>query len=110
MFKYCKEIFQNSYQKFLEKIEQDYENLYLFHENQNIQEIIADDSENLEAIHKVLPLEIFEKVLKNLDYYNLKTARGTCKQWEKFIRDFKLVEKAACKIICFGCNSENKHF
>ena len=49
------------------------------------------------TVHEILPLEIFEKVLKKLGYKSLKTARGTCKQWRKVIDDFKLVENASCK-------------
>ena len=49
------------------------------------------------SVHEILPLEIFEKVLKKLGYKSLKTARGTCKQWREVIDDFKLVKDASCK-------------
>ena len=49
------------------------------------------------TVHEILPLEIFEKVLKKLGYKSLKSSRGTCKQWRKVIDDLKLVKYASCK-------------
>lgn len=48
-------------------------------------------------IHEILPPEIFEKILKILGFKSIKVARRTCKQWKKFIDDFKLVEAVSCK-------------
>ena len=48
-------------------------------------------------IHVVLPKEIFEKILKNLGFKSIKAAQLNCKQWKKFIDDFKLVEAVSCK-------------
>ena len=48
-------------------------------------------------IHEILPPEIFEKILKILGFKSIKAAQHTCKQWKKFIDDFKLVEAVSCK-------------
>ena len=48
-------------------------------------------------IHEILPPEIFEKILKILGFKSIKAAQLTCKQWKKFIDDFKLVEAVSCK-------------
>ena len=55
------------------------------------------ESSTQAIIHEVLPKEIFEKILKKIDYKSIKAAKETCKQWNRFIEDFKLVEFANCK-------------
>ena len=96
MLKYCQKIFISLLTKLLERIELDYENLCLQDKAQNIEERLQ--KHNHKTIHEILPLEIFEIILKNLDYNFVKTARRTCKQWKEVIDGFKLVEAASCKI------------
>ena len=50
------------------------------------------------VIHEILPLEVFVKVLKNLGYKNIRTAKGTCKKWVQIIEDFKIVEAILSKL------------
>ena len=43
-------------------------------------------------IHKLLPSEIFVKILKNLDYKSISLSRETCKHWKNIIDRFELVK------------------
>ena len=49
------------------------------------------------TIHKILPLEVFVKILKKLNYKSIVVAKRTCKEWKKVIEEFKLVELASSK-------------
>ena len=48
---------------------------------------------------KIIPPEIIELILKNLDYESLSFARLTCRQWQKIIDSFKLLKTASCEYI-----------
>ena len=74
------------------------------------------------AIHEILPLEIFVKVLKQLGYKSIRTAKGTCKKWVQIIEAFRIVEAASSKfylgtsntvffliIVCFSEIIFNNH-
>ena len=55
------------------------------------------------VVHEILPLEIFEKILKFLDCKSLCQVRRICKQWKYIIDHRRLVQKALSKtsfIIC----------
>ena len=49
------------------------------------------------AIHEILPNEIFEKILKNLGYKDIKSARNACVQWRKVVDGVKLMKIIKCK-------------
>ena len=49
------------------------------------------------AIHEILPNEIFEKILKNLGYKDIQSARNACVQWRKVVDGVKLMKIIKCK-------------
>ena len=53
---------------------------------------------DLPSINGVLPTELLKKILENLDYYSLASAKQTCKQWTNIIDTFELIEQASGKI------------
>ena len=53
----------------------------------------------IHAIHEILPLEIFVKVLKQLGYKSIRTTKGTCKKWVQIIEAFRIVEAASSKFL-----------
>ena len=64
----------------------------------NMAETKTDELEQ-KAIHEILPLEIFVKVLKQLGYKSIRTAKGTCKKWVQIIEAFRIVEAASSKFL-----------
>ena len=68
----------------------------------------------LPLINKALPLEMLEKVFKELDLKNLYSARLTCKYWKQLIDKSRLVEETLSKILesCtrwFGSNMQKEY-
>jgi len=52
------------------------------------------------SINQVLPVEILEKILKNLDIESLCSARRSCQLWMKIVDDF--TKKISCVVIAGG--------
>ena len=52
----------------------------------------------LPSINQVLPTEMLKKILENLDYKSIHSARQTCKRWKEIIYKIKLVEKYSNKL------------
>ena len=48
-------------------------------------------------INAVLPTELLKKILENLDFKSLGSARQSCKQWKQIIDVFELRKKALGK-------------
>ena len=44
-------------------------------------------------INEILPTELIKKILENLDFKSLKSARQCCKQWKEIIDVFELALK-----------------
>ena len=51
----------------------------------------------LSPIHEILPLEMVEKVLKLLNYKDIKQAKLICRKWKEIINNGNLVKKASGK-------------
>ena len=49
------------------------------------------------TIHDILPTEIFNMILKKLNYKSICIARVICKQWKKVIDNFKIVDACMAK-------------
>ena len=60
-------------------------------------------------INVVLPTEIVKKILENLDYKSLCSAKQTFKRWKDIIDEFKFVAKSLGKILEF-CFLHLKNF
>ena len=60
-------------------------------ENLLVNKVIGN---NRSKINEVLPPELLKKILENLDFKNLGSARQSCKYWKKIIDTFKLQNKA----------------
>ena len=56
---------------------------------------------DLALINRVLPTEMLKKILENLDYKSLCSAKQTFKRWKDIIDEFKLVEQALGKFLEF---------
>ena len=52
---------------------------------------------NGSKINSVLPTELLKKILENLDYKSLGSARQSCKLWKEIIDAFELRKKALGK-------------
>ena len=52
---------------------------------------------NGSKINEVLPTELLRKILKNLGFKSLVSARQSCKHWKKIIATFELQKKALGK-------------
>ena len=48
-------------------------------------------------INTVLPTELLKKILENLDFKSLGSARQSCKHWNDIIKAFELQNKALGK-------------
>ena len=60
--------------------------------------MMAKESQNdFVKIHEKLPIEIFVKILRLLNFNDVCLARRTCKDWKNIIDKFELVEAASCK-------------
>ena len=60
--------------------------------------MMAKESQNdFVKIHEKLPIEIFVKILRLLNFNDVSLARRTCKDWKNIIDKFELVEAASCK-------------
>ena len=63
----------------------------------------------VKPIHDILPTEIFNMILKKLNYKSICLARVVCKQWKKVIGNFKIVDACMAKtyvIIASGIDLE----
>ena len=56
----------------------------------------------ISLINKFLPNELLKKILKNLDYKTLASAKETCKRWKHIIDGFELIEQALSKFFRFS--------
>ena len=78
------------------------------------EEGLENDETNMidvSPMNRNLPTEILKKILENLDYKSIHSARQTCKRWKEIIYKFKLVEKISSKFVnylylykSFECN------
>lgn len=57
------------------------------------------NSTELPLINRILPLEMFKKILEKLDIKSLFFTKQTCKHWKKIVDEFKLVEKVSSKYL-----------
>ena len=57
------------------------------------------NSTELPLINRILPLEMFKKILEKLDIKSLFFTKQTCKHWKKIVDEFKLVEKGSSKYL-----------
>ena len=55
--------------------------------------------ELLPSINQFLPTEMLKKILENLDYKSLNSAKQTCKIWKDIIVEFELAKKASGKFL-----------
>ena len=52
---------------------------------------------NVAKINEVLPTELLKKILENLDFKSLGSARQSCKHWKEIIDVFEVQKKALGK-------------
>ena len=52
---------------------------------------------NGSKINEVLPTELLKKILENLDFKSLGSAKQSCKHWKEIIDVFELKKKALSK-------------
>ena len=63
----------------------------------------GESKDMLPSINQKLPTEMLKKILENLDYMSLLTAKKTCRLWKNIIVDFDFEKQASGKILekCF---------
>ena len=53
----------------------------------------------LPSINQVLPTEMLKKIMENLDYKNLLSAKKTCRHWKNIIVEFDFEKQASSNIL-----------
>ena len=53
----------------------------------------------LPSINQVLPTEMLKKIMENLDFKSLLSAKKTCRLWKDIIVEFDFEKQASGKIL-----------
>ena len=61
--------------------------------------IKAEIMKMLPPINQVLPTEMLKKILENLDYKSLLSAKKTCRLWKDIIVEFAFEKQASGKFL-----------